>query len=218
MSKNKKESFFWTSYSDLMTSLFFVMLVLFVLVIVLLHNKVSSQAIELEKYKMVDTTQYKFLVDAEQSIKKIDTGYFQYNEQYKRHTLKNFSVRFNTGSSNIKDISADDLSHLERVGRSIQAFVRDAKTSNPNVKYLLIVEGQSSRDDFNRNYELSYERALALVKYWSSKGISHNGDNCEILISGSGQESQFREQPDIRGNTANQRFVIHIIPKTGVIK
>ena len=36
--KNKKESYFWTSYSDLMTSLFFVMLVLFVLIIVVLHN------------------------------------------------------------------------------------------------------------------------------------------------------------------------------------
>ena len=31
MAKRKKESFFWISYSDLMTSLFFIMLVLFVL-------------------------------------------------------------------------------------------------------------------------------------------------------------------------------------------
>ena len=38
MKKNKKESFFWTSYSDLMTSLFFVMLVLFVLGLVLSRN------------------------------------------------------------------------------------------------------------------------------------------------------------------------------------
>ena len=37
----KKESFFWTSYSDLMTSLFFVMLVLFILVIVLLHKRID---------------------------------------------------------------------------------------------------------------------------------------------------------------------------------
>ena len=31
MAKKKKESFFWISYSDLMTSLFFILLVLFVL-------------------------------------------------------------------------------------------------------------------------------------------------------------------------------------------
>ena len=50
MSKNKKESFFWTSYSDLMTSLFFVMMLLFVLTIVLLHNKMVE--LENEKTKM----------------------------------------------------------------------------------------------------------------------------------------------------------------------
>ena len=37
----KKESFFWTSYSDLMTSLFFIMLVLFILVIFLLHKRME---------------------------------------------------------------------------------------------------------------------------------------------------------------------------------
>lgn len=39
MTKQRKESFFWTSFSDLMISLFFVMLVLFVLTIALLHKK-----------------------------------------------------------------------------------------------------------------------------------------------------------------------------------
>ena len=40
MAKKKRESFFWTSYSDLMTSLFFIMLTLFVLAIALLHREV----------------------------------------------------------------------------------------------------------------------------------------------------------------------------------
>ena len=43
----QKESFFWTSYSDLMTSLFFIMLVLFVLVIVLLHKRMEATEREL---------------------------------------------------------------------------------------------------------------------------------------------------------------------------
>ena len=42
MSKKKRESFFWTSYSDLMTSMFFVMLTLFVLAIALLHREVVN--------------------------------------------------------------------------------------------------------------------------------------------------------------------------------
>ena len=44
MAKTRKESFFWTSYSDLMTSMFFVMLVLFVLTISMLHYKMVKTA------------------------------------------------------------------------------------------------------------------------------------------------------------------------------
>ena len=50
--KKQKESFFWTSYADLMTSLFFIMLVLFVLVIVLWHKRMEvteQQLAEIEK-------------------------------------------------------------------------------------------------------------------------------------------------------------------------
>ena len=49
--KKRKESFFWTSYSDLMTSLFFVMLVLFVLTMALLHRKMVATEKELEQIK-----------------------------------------------------------------------------------------------------------------------------------------------------------------------
>lgn len=51
--KKQKESFFWTSYSDLMTSLFFIMLVLFVLVIVLLHKRMEVTEQQLEDIENV---------------------------------------------------------------------------------------------------------------------------------------------------------------------
>ena len=213
MSKHKKESFFWTSYSDLMTSLFFVMLVLFVLVIVLLHNKMA----DIEQERKATQEQLNKILEIEESVKKIDTRYFEYDVQYKRHTLKNISVSFQTGSSNIYDIPQTDLEKLYNVGCSIQSFVQQAVDSIPDIKYLLIIEGQSSKDDYDRNYELSYERALALVKFWSKKGVYFNSNYCEVIISGSGQASPFREKPDITGNKANQRFVIHIIPKIGKI-
>lgn len=83
-----------------------------------------------------------------------------------------------------------------------------------NVVYRML-----TKDYYTRNYELSYERALALIKFWSSNGIEFDSlGNCEVLISGSGQSSKFRVQPDVRGNKDNQRFVIHIIPKPGIIE
>jgi hypothetical protein len=64
---------------------------------------------------------------------------------------------------------------------------------------------------------LSYARALSLVNLWKDNDINFDGNTCEVIISGSGTESPFRLQPDVAGNKANQRFVIHIIPKPGII-
>jgi outer membrane protein OmpA-like peptidoglycan-associated protein len=213
MAKHKKESFFWTSYSDLMTSLFFVMLVLFVLVVVLLHNKM----VEIEKDRQATQEQLDRIREVEEAVKNIDSRYFSYDEQYKRHTLMNIEVSFGTASADIDDIPYSQLEKLKEAGQSIRKFVIEAAIKNDNVKYLLIVEGQSSKDGSPYNYELSFQRALALVNYWKNNGIQFNPNICEVIISGSGQESPYRLKPDNASNKANQRFVIHIIPKIGIV-
>ena len=215
MGKNKKESFIWTSYSDLMTSLFFIMLVLFVLTIALLHSRIVATQSELDKIKELNT-----------SIEKIDTKYFQYDSTFKRHTIKNINVSFQTGSSNISDLDSTDIKKLDAAGWAIRNFMLKAHKDIPEAEYLLIVEGQSSKDFYKYNYELSYSRALSLVKHWSSSKDPYGRDKkpitfgdlpCEVIISGSGQASKFRNQPDNANNKSNQRFVIHIIPKPGVL-
>ena len=72
MSKKKKESFFWTSYSDLMTNLFFVMLMLFILAIALLHREVVKIGEERDATK----EQLKKIQELEKSIEHIDAQYF----------------------------------------------------------------------------------------------------------------------------------------------
>lgn len=206
MSKNKRESFFWTSYSDLMLSLFFVMLVLFVLTIAMLHSKIKATENQLKKIQEI-----------EESVKNINPEYFEFDSIYKRHTLKGISVTFETASSDINNVPVEQLDRLVKMGSSIKQFVDQAIKKNDNVKYLLILEGQSSKDNYGRNYELSYERALALYKYWWRRGVIFDQNKCEVIISGSGQASLFREKPDNAWNKANQRFVIHIIPKMGTI-
>lgn len=213
MAKDKKESFFWTSYSDLMTSLFFVMLVLFVLAIILLHNKM----VDIEKDKDATEAQLAKITELNKSIERIDENYFDYDSVYKRHTLKDISVSFRARSSDIYDIPISDRERLLEAGNAIIRFMRTAIDSIPDAKYLLIVEGQSSRDSYSKNNELSYERALSLVKFWKDGGVSFDGLPCELIISGSGCNSSFRIEPDITGNSKNQRFVIHIIPKPGII-
>ena len=194
---DRKESFFWTSYSDLMTSLFFIMLTLFVLVIVLLHKRMEVTESKLDEInKVVNST------------KDLNSKYFDYRAEYKKYVL-NISVIYQGGVSDLSKIDKDKRDSLFEAGREIKQFLDNHK----DYQYLLIVEGQASQDSYSRNYELSYERALGLIRYWIVDRKLSFGDNCEIQITGSGDgkipTNSMREKNEI----SNQRFLIHILPK-----
>ena len=194
---DKKESFFWTSYSDLMTSLFFIMLTLFILVIVLLHKRMEVTENRLEEInKVVNST------------KDLNPKYFDYRPEYKKYVL-NISVKYPAGVSDLTKIDKSKRDSLFEAGREIKLFL-DSHRDN---QYLLIVEGQASLDNYSQNYQLSYERALGLIHYWINDRNLSFGDNCEIQIAGSGDgkvpTNSMREKDEIR----NQRFLIHILPK-----
>ncbi len=208
MSKPKKESFFWTSYSDLMTSMFFVMLVLFVLTIALLHRKM----VDIDKDKKTSQAQIDKIKEIDEAVKNIDTTYFEYKQVYKKHILK-IRVNFPIGVSHINVIDLHTQNELINAGRSIQSTLEKISREYPKIQYLLIIEGQASKDNYSHNYELSYERALALRRLWSDNNIDF-GNNCEVLISGSGIGGSMRENEEY----LNQRFLIHLIPKPGMIE
>lgn len=208
--KNKKESFFWTSYSDLMTSLFFVMLVLFVLTISLLHRKV----VDIENIYNATQAQLDKIQEVEKATQNIDPDYFEYKPKYKKHILR-ISVWFPAGEANMNYISDETRQKLSNAGVSIKNFID--KNSKEGIQYLLIIEGQASRDNYLKNYDLSYGRALALKRFWEEQEIDF-GNSCEVLICGSGDGKLsgtgfMREQNE----SENQRFLIHIVPKYGMI-
>jgi hypothetical protein len=63
------------------------------------------------------------------------------------------------------------------------------------------------------NYELSYQRALGLMKFWINDSNLNFGKNCEILISGSGDGKLDTHSMREKKEHLNQRFLIHILPK-----
>lgn len=207
----KKNNIFWIGYSDLMTSLFFIMLVLFVVTI----GYLQSEKEKIAKEKEATDLQIKKIQELEEFYKNIDTTYFEYNIEHKKHILK-IPVEFNNTSSKIKDIPLSTQKMLIAAGFTIRDSINSGY-KKWNAKCLLIIEGQASKDFYPLNYELSYERALSLVKLWSQNNITFNPLYCDVIISGSGQSGVLRVMPDIPNNKANQRFLIHIIPKPGVI-
>jgi hypothetical protein len=202
----KKKDFFWLSYSDLMTSLFFVMLVLFVLVYSM-QNKIIKELtvakIELDRIREIEKT-----------VNNIDERFFTYDSLNKKHIL-NIQFLFGSGSANLSKIKPDKRPELIEAGKAIKKLIL-AFPEEENIKYLVVVEGQASKDNFEGNNKLSYYRAQSLIKLWDDNNIGLEGlKNCEIVIAGSGEKGIPRTKPD--KPPANQRFLITIVPKIGEI-
>lgn len=214
MAKKKKESYFWTSYSDLMTNLFFVMLMLFILAIALLHREM----VQIGKERDATKEELEKINEIRTAIQNIDTTYFQYDEDYKKHILKT-KVKFQTGSSNINDLDDATKDELLAVRDTIKSFLDKLLQKDGNASYLLVIEGQASKDKYALNNQLSYDRALSLFKFWfpDQKNTTLRFFNlpCEVVIAGAG----FMEgKPRDAENAANQRFLIQIMPQSGIIE
>ena len=80
----KEKSLFWASYADLMTSLFFVMLVLFIGAIVVLDQERREFKGKYETSKK----EKEILEQINDATKNIDSTYFEYKEEFKKHKLK----------------------------------------------------------------------------------------------------------------------------------
>lgn len=220
MAGKKKESFFWTSYSDLMTSLFLVMLTLFILAIAMLHKEVVKIGKERDATRRErDATQQEIekINEIRTAIETIDTTYFRYDPEYKKHILKT-KIRFGARSADIRDLSPATRDTLIHVRNSIRNFLEDLVERDNNVSYILVIEGQASRDSYVANNQLSYERALALYMLWFPENratLKFYDLPCEIVIAGAGCMDG---KPRAADNGANQRFLIQIMPKPGIIE
>ncbi len=198
----QRPSFFWASYADLMTALFFVMLVLYVLTFKVLKQRE-------EEYK-VKAQQFEQMQRITESLKQLDDKEnFAYDVAFNRFTLKK-RVNFATLSS---DIPIGDRPALLRAGKKLERVIKEAKKSKTakNLKYLVIIEGMASRDNYTLNYELSYARAKSVLAYWKESGVNFDPSICETIIAGSGTGGIGRSSYE----AANQRIIVQIIPKIG---
>lgn len=215
MSSGNK-SFFWASYADLMTSLFFVMLILFIIAIVMVNKKRKEEEIiskELaRKIEKVDE-----INNATRELDSLYSDYFLYDADFKKHKLC-IEVKFADRDSSMDNVSVQIKKELIKVGRIMNDFINEKIAENNKIQYLLIIEGQASKFSYSRNYELSYERALSLVRFWDANGIRFENRNCEVLISGSG-DGLLPGTGSMRDSVErnNQRFLIHLLPKPGKI-
>lgn len=204
----KKNNVFWVSYSDLLSSLFFIMLVLFVITVSYL--KIIQQGL----VKTIE--EQNKLLQLEKLFRPLEKNTnFIYLPECKKYIAKDL-----IGVEIFLPFSSDIKKEFENrtydVGLELESFIKDLNAKNPEFSYLLIIEGnmanrfdKSISIDNDYGYKKSYERALAVYNLWNEKSIDLRQYNVEVLICGSGFNGLCRDQVEEN----NKRFSIQIVPK-----
>ena len=243
MENNTKGSF-WPSYVDIMTTLFAIMLVLFV---------VSYSRFKVkEKELQVLADHFIEILDIYDAVGNIDSTKFEYNEAYSKNIFK-LDIEYQPKEFDLNHLQLDKdgeteaanalREQIKNAGESIKATIQrlqENENLKRDIKYLVVIEGQASKIPFNdtdsvwrNNYTLSYLRAWNLHKFWKEHDVDFSKmERCELVICGSGEEGVPRFVPseyleELKTKTKkgyqtwaseeskNQRFLVHIVPVIG---
>lgn len=212
MAKKQQDSPFWTSYSDLMTSLFFVMLVLFIICLIKVGHDYKEAIASKEQLEQILKLEDQFKALSQSSS-------LSYDEKKKIFYAQDFA-NIEIFYPNKDTIKKEYLGIVDKVGVDLIDILKNLST-NESFHYQLVIEGYAAikwdklkNNTYNKDdtemYLLSYRRALALYNHWRKNGLDFRKYNTEIIIAGSGFNGINRDQV-IEDN--NKRFVVQIIPK-----
>lgn len=223
---------FWPSYVDIMTTLFAIMLVLFTISYGRFKGRERS-LVEINDSLQEFKDKYNEIKSIYAAVENINPDYFEFNPTYVKHIFR-IQVTYQRGQFDLFRLEDDAENNTEKAdslrrqiikaGEEVRSTIIKLQQNDSikqDIKYLVVIEGQASKDGFNtdelhNNNVLSYQRALALHHFWRDKaGIDFsNMDKCELVISGSGEGGVPRDQAR---EVNNQRFLIHIVPVIGNI-
>ena len=228
MARNKSGDTFWISYSDLMTSLFFIMLVLFIVCIVKM-KVINNQLGQVLGEQIATNEQLKQILQLDSLFSELNqSSSLRYDKTKKIFVAKDFEnieifypYTSNVSIAQASTIKPELLKKVDTVGKDLQNLLHTLYERNPDFSYQLVIEGTAAipwdkkanktfNPDNNLMYSLSYNRALALYKRWQDKGLNLRKYNTEIIIAGSGFNGNNR---DDRNEDNNKRFFIQIVPK-----
>ena len=233
----KKSNFFWVGFADLMTSLFFIMLVLFIVTVVVLENKMKENVEIINNNKNIIEENEKLISELKENEKDLNIENEKLNkllkieEQFKPlennsnfvylNECKKFVASKLIGQEIFKPnevlIKKEFINITLEAGKTLELFLSKLNDVNPTMSYLLVIEGnmanrfdKSINKDDEWGYKKSYQRALAVYKLWQVNSIDFRIYNVEVMICGSGFNGVCRDVVEEN----NKRFSIQIIPKT----
>ena len=194
----KKSNFFWVGFADLMTSLFFIMLVLFIVTVVVLENKMKENVEIINNNKNIIEENEKLISELKENEKDLNIENEKLNkllkieEQFKPlennsnfvylNECKKFVASKLIGQEIFKPnevlIKKEFINITLEAGKTLELFLSKLNDVNPTMSYLLVIEGnmanrfdKSINKDDEWGYKKSYQRALAVYKLWQVNSI-----------------------------------------------
>lgn len=237
----RKNNLFWLSYSDLMTSLFFVMLVLFVLVFSIMQHKANkleekiTESIESkDKFEKLSNELKKVNNDLNEANEKLEAeaselrkirainetlkalqngGNYVYNESCKRFELKQ-EVLF---QSNSAIIPSNQNKVLINAGNELKSLL-SSFNNEKNIKFLIVIEGRAAKHEDNRK-NLKFANNVKDLSYSRALSLYSLWNKNGINFNSGNSEvlisgSGFDGLCRYSGlnEAKNKRFIIQIIP------
>ena len=150
--RKNKESF-WPSYVDIMTTLFAVMLILFA---------VSYARFKLKEGQLeMLVKDYKDIIDVYSKVDSIDkSSFYAYDSLYLKHTIT-ISIAYQDKEYDIHKLKLDQTGQvaqanekrdsIRQAGILAQNIIKELEensSSSNNIKFLVVIEGQSSKIPF----------------------------------------------------------------------
>lgn len=195
MEESRNESSaFWPSFVDLMTALFFIMLLLFVVA----YQQYKAQEVKYEKLKEQEN-EMKVKADAFEKIKLVKDAirtmmlqrtengerYFKYDEKYNRYLLTR-EVRFNVNRWQLDRESRDaalkgnvgkTVAYLESAGEMLKSVIDSLQALKKNdpayqeISYVLMITGSASDLRKGSLSSQSYINHNYILSYKRAKSI-----------------------------------------------
>ena len=229
--KSNTDEHFWPSYVDLMTSIFFVMLVLFIVSYVLLVSKLKETE-HLKQLAEFKAAELDLLNGVKRTVESLleDTTFFIYEKKYNRYRLAQ-NIEFEKNEYEINELKVKNFlevkNQLTETGNKVKMILDSLlskKKNDPqyrNISYVMIITGRASEEGLpDVNYHLSYNRAYSLYQFWKTNVTDFDNPKTyreivdfQIAGVGSGGIGRFPPSED----TKNRGFIIQIIPKIGQV-
>jgi hypothetical protein len=240
----KKSNFFWVGFADLMSSLFFIILILFIVTVLILENKMKENIEIIAESAKVISDNKKMIAENDKLIAKLKIKEKELNIENERlNKLLKIEEQFKPLEDNPNFVYLNDCKKFVaskligkeifepsktviksefqeitlKAGKSLESFLAKLKKENPSLSYLLVIEGNMANKydkSIDKDNLWGYQKSYLRALAVYQLWQSNSIDFRKYNVEVMICGSGFNGLCRDKAEENNKRFSIQIIPKT----